>query len=678
MPEVIKVSDTEDLVPTKKYKYATWPFENFNPVQSTVFQHFKGDSNIAIAAATSAGKTVCSEIYMAYEVRKRKGKAIYVGPLKALAKEKEEDWKSDEHHFNDLNVSICTGDYKLTQKRVQELDDADVIVMTPEMLASRCRNHESEKSHFLQNVGTIVFDESHLLTVPNRGDHIEVALMQMVDINPNVRIILLSATMPNVDEICGWLCELTGRDTYYLESDYRPCPLNIHYQIYYDAENSYDKVEAQKVGTALGIIEYYPDDKFLVFVHTKRTGKMMLEHLKRHKIEAEFHNANLGLADRMKLENKFKNDPNFKVIVSTSTLAWGLNLPARRVIVTGVHRGLTEVENYDIRQMVGRAGRPAYDPRGDAYVLIPERTAKETLQKLKREPKIESQLLSFVGTVDKPHYKVLAFHLVAEIYQGNITTKKGLQEWFSNSLAHYQDHDFDDGLIDTVMDQLTKCYAVKVENGEYSATNIGKVASIFYFSPFDVSDLRRNFKRLFEEGTEGDDHSVAMALANIDTWRWGITSRDERNQMGVFAAMIKRRFGEYAFTDSVIKTGYAYHNMLHGKYNVPAFAGLQGTLRVDCDRTIQVLKALDSFSGRWGKQDYLKLLQKRLNYGVSNNLLDLCSIPNIGKARAERLYRAGIKNKSDFVTADIGKLATTMKVSVAKAKQYLKEAQGDG
>jgi helicase len=676
MTEVIKIADSEVLLDIEEFPYAKWKFDKFNPVQSSIVSNkiYETKDNIAIAAATSAGKTVMSELFMAHEVRKNKGKALYVGPLKALAKEKELDWTDEGHHFYGLNISICTGDFRLTQRRVDELNNSDVIVMTPEMLASRCRNQESEKSHFLEQVGVIVFDESHLLTVPNRGDHIEVALMKMVEINPNVRIVLLSATMPNVDEICEWICKLTKRKTYYLESSYRPCPLNIHYECYYDGDRKYEQVEAQKVGTAIGIIEYYADDKFLVFVHTKKTGKLMVEHLKRHKIDAEFHNADLGVATRLKLEKKFKEDPNFRVLVATSTLAWGLNLPARRVIITGVHRGLTEVENYDIQQMIGRAGRPAFDPQGDAYILIPESTKKESIARLRKKTKIESQILSYVGTEDKPHYKVLAFHVVSEIYSKSITTKDGFHKWFRKSLAHFQDHSFNDKLIDSVIDQLVACFAITVENGQYKATNIGKIASIFYYSPFDVSDLRRNFKDIFDNCRENDEHAVALALGNVDSFRWGFVSRDEKEQMATFSAMIKAKYGDKYYTDSVIKHAYAYYNIIMGKYNVEAFAGLQAGLKVDSDRMMQVLKAIDSMNSRWGKQEYLNTLQKRIMHGVPEHLLNLCQIPEVAKVRAEKLWKIGVKNVDDFVAMDSQSIAKALKVTVKTANEMLKEA----
>ena len=79
MPEVHRISDNPILIPTSKYPYAKWQFDEFNPVQSRLMETYEGNSNVAIAAATSAGKTVCSEMYLAYEIRKRGGKGIVTG-----------------------------------------------------------------------------------------------------------------------------------------------------------------------------------------------------------------------------------------------------------------------------------------------------------------------------------------------------------------------------------------------------------------------------------------------------------------------------------------------------------------------------------------------------------------------------------------------------------------------
>lgn len=675
MAEVIRIEDATTLVPTSKYQYAHWPFEEFNPVQSRLFDVFEGGSNVAIAAATSAGKTVCSEMYLAYEIRKRGGKGIYVGPLKALAKEKEMDWQDPKHHFNDVPLSIITGDYRFTTQRISELDEAKLIVMTPEMLASRCRNNSSDKSRFLQDVGTVVFDESHLLTVPGRGDHIEVALMKLTRINPDVRIVLLSATMPNVDEICGWCSDLTKRDTYFLESDYRPCPLAIHYEHYYDGDRTYDDKELQKAGTACSIVDYYKDDKFLVFVHTKRTGQLMVDALARQGVKAEFHNADLDLKARLSLEERFKNDKSFRVLVATSTLAWGLNLPARRVIVTGVHRGLQVVENYDIQQMIGRAGRPKYDPKGDAYILVPESEKKEWIQRLQKKAPIRSTLLEYVGKEDNPHYKTLAFHIVSEIHHGEVKTKEGFHEWFRKTLAHYQEHAFDDTVVDKTISLLEQCRAIAINDGEYECTPVGKIASMFYYSPFDVSDLRRNFKNMFEENKEGSDFAISIALGNIDSHRWNICNRQEKEAIGMYKKQVEKLYGENRFGDPVMKAGCAYFNLLHGKWDVPALAALQSTISADMERTMQVLNSIDNMSCRWDRQQWFKTLQLRLRYGVEPDLVELCQIANVGQARAKRLKAMKIKTVGDFTTKDASSLATIMKCSLKLAQEALESAK---
>jgi replicative superfamily II helicase len=676
MPQVIKITDNYNLVPTSKYPFAKWPFADFNPVQSRLIETYQGDSNIAIAAATSAGKTVCSEMYLAYEIRKRGGKGIYVAPLKALAKEKEQDWTDSSHHFGDLKTFIATGDFRFTTKRLKEMEDSQLIIMTPEMLASRCRNHKSHKSKFLYEVGTVVFDESHLLTVPFRGDHIEVALMKLSEINPNIRIVLLSATMPNVDEICGWVSDMTGRDTYYLESDYRPCPLNIHYETYFDGDRSYDDKEIQKVGTACAIVEYYSNDKFLIFVHTKRTGHLMVETLDRYGVKAEFHNADLTLKERLSLEDRFKNDKSFRCLVATSTLAWGLNLPARRVIVTGVHRGLNEVENYDIQQMIGRAGRPNYDSRGDAYILIPESEKEGWIKRLKLKLPIRSTLLDFVGKAENPHYKTLAFHIVAEIHQGNVKTKESFKDWFKRSLAYYQDHAFDDQVIEKTLGLLEQFKAIYIDDdGLYQCTAIGKIASMFYYSPFDVSDLCRNFKFLFDEKCEGDDFAISIALGNIDTYRWVICNKWEKEVIVQYQSKIEKMYGKGKFTDGAIKIGCVYFNMLKGKKDVPHIGPLTGMLLGDLDRTMQVLAAIDGMFCKWDRLQWFRNLGMRLKYGVESDLVELCQIPNVGAARAKKLKAKKVKTVSDFLSLNAITLANIMKCGLKVAEEALEGAR---
>lgn len=645
--DIIELEDQNNLVETSSYpNYAKFPFEKFNPVQSRIFEIFKEDCNVVIAAQTSAGKTICSEIIMAQEIRERGGKAMYLAPLRALAKEKIDDWTDEKHHFADLNLSICTGDYILTDKRKKELEDSNIIIMTSEMLNSKCRNYKSESNDWLKQVGTIVVDESHLLTVPSRGDHLEVGLMKFTKIAPNCRIVFLSATMPNVNEIAEWVCNiLTKRKTFLINSKYRPCPLSIHYEEYEDV-GTYEMKEEAKIDKAVDILRENKDDKFLIFVHTKNTGEKVKKHLQQIGIDCEFHNADLEKEKRHEVETKFRTG-KLRAIIATSTLAWGLNLPARRVIITGVHRGTSEVDTYDIFQMAGRAGRVGYDPKGDVHILVPQSKADEHIDRLSVPQNINSQLLKYIGEEDNPHYKTLAFHLVSEIHHGEIKTIEDIHEWYERSLARYQSVDLDDSVVDKTIELLIQVGAIKQVDGKYEATSIGKVSSMFYYSPFDVSDLRRNFRFLFMKNLENNDYALSIALGNIDSIRMGFVTKNEKEEMSDYHDIIKKSFGD-VYLDSSIKGGYAYYCLLRG-LDLGPFNSLGRGIQLDFERTASVLNALDSMAAKWNKRNFFNTLSLRVSYGVRAELVNLCRIPNIGKARAEKLFSAGFRNPSDLV-----------------------------
>lgn len=680
MSQVFKVGDQPQLIETNKYpEYAKFPFPSFNPVQSRVFEFYNQDCNAVIAAATSAGKTVVAEMFAAYEINQRGGKMIYLAPLKALAQEKVDDWTDEKHHFSKFDVAICTGDYRLTPDRKKELESAKVLIFSNEMLNSRVRNFESEHNEFLKEVGTVIVDESHLLTVPGRGDHLEVALMKFTKLVPNARIIFLSATMPNVEEIAEWLSSLNGKNTYLLTSKYRPCPLGIHYETY-DGKGTYDFQEREKVELAMEIVEDYKEDQFLIFAHTKRTGEMMKKHLINAGYTAEFHSADLVKEKRIDLENRFKTK-KIQCLVATSTVAWGCNLPARRVIILGVHRGLSEVDTYDIWQMVGRSGRPGYDPRGDAYILLPYDHAQKHMERLSQHQPIQSRLLDFIGTDDpstgqKRSYKTLAFHLVSEIHHGTITNDKEIHDWYHRSLANYQSQDLEDEIVDSTVELLMKCGAIKKEEGNYKVTVIGMISSMFYYSPFDVADFRRNFKSLFDKNLQDNDLVVSICLGNIDSLRMGIVNKAERGEMFSYAKNILTVFGEGVFNDSAIKSGFAYYSLLLGRESA-VFGHICRTFQWDFPRTIQVLMAIDSMSGKWNQKEFFKNLQTRIAYGVKKELVELCSLPDVGRVRAERLFENDIKSVWDVASTPADSLARLMKISLDQAEKIRQEAKAN-
>jgi len=98
-------------------------------------------------------------------------------------------------------------------------------------------------------------------------------------------------------------------------------------------------------------------------------------------------------------------------------------------------------------------------------------------------------------------------------------------------------------------------------------------------------------------------------------------------------------------------------------------------LKTDSGRLLEVLGAVDAMSGRWGQAEFFKTLKLRLTYGVRGDLVELVQLPNVGKARAEKLQKNGVKNLDDFLKLEPGQLKKIMGVSEAKVQECLLEAR---
>lgn len=307
------------LVPTIEHTLYQYNFINFNPVQSLLFPYIKNDCNIVIGANTSAGKTICAEMLMDYVLSKNQ-KIIYLSPLKSLTQEKYDDWKI---RFPTYNINIMTGDYSLSDTQISKLNTTNIVCMTSEMLDSRTRKFTSEKNIWLYNVGLVIVDESHIIGSTNRGDSCETGVMRFTQINSDARIMLLSATMPNVSEFSEWLTILNNKKTETVYCNWRPVVLNMNFIEYNTTGDYYDNREA-KISEVVRIVESKPNEKFLVFVHDKVTGKEVIKSLKDEGIYALFHNADLNIKKRLEIETQFRiKNGGLRVMVSTSTLAWG-------------------------------------------------------------------------------------------------------------------------------------------------------------------------------------------------------------------------------------------------------------------------------------------------------------------------------------------------------------------
>lgn len=664
MNNLIEITDALELVPTSEHKYANWSFANLNPVQSALFPYIEKDMNGLVAASTSAGKTITAELFGSYVIRKLKKKFVFLCPLRALANEKYNDWSDSKHHFSDLKISILTGDYKGDIEKTA-FDDSDIIIMTSEMLNHKLRVTGKNKN-WIKSVGCLVVDESHLLTVTGRGDHLESALMNFSKISPETRILLLSATMPNVNEIAKWMADsLNGKPTFILRSTYRPCKLIIH-SCEYDDESGIRHPVYELIDEVCNRVQKFFSDKFLIFVHTKKVGEMIMVALANRNIDSKFHNANLNKNERQALEDKFKNDKTHRVMVATSTLAYGLNLPARRVIVAGIHRVNEIVPSYDILQMVGRAGRPAYDPQGDAYVFFPKSKRIDLEKTTLTAQNIESRMLDLTSTNE---YATMAFHMLYEIHVGNIKKTEDARQWFTRTLAFYQQRQVSENYLQLTLDKLAKIGILifDEEFSEYSLTGLGKVSVIYYANPFDVASWSMSFSRLFKKSNI-TDIDTCVALANLSGNYVGSLSKEDIVLMKDFIGPARKLYPDCP--DNIIRVGGLYYKLLFGK-NEPKYFGAMKTLQQDAPRIMAILQAIDSFSKKWSKSQFFKTLGKRLQYGVPANLVNLIEIKGVGKIKAEKLYENGFTDKKEIMS-NLDKAAKTIGMKVETLIENIK------
>lgn len=660
MTQIIKLTETTELIPTSDFKHGQYPFEFFNPVQSTIYPHIQNDKNAVIAASTSAGKTVIAELFASYTINEKQEKFVYLCPLKALAQEKIDDWTNPNHYFSKLKISICTGDYQITEKRLTELNQSNIVIMTSEMMNHRVRMINSEKSEFLKNVGVVVLDESQLLTTEGRGDDVETALMRLTAFNKNIKIVLLSATMPNVSDLAGWLTKITDRDTLIIESIYRPCKLTVHYERFEDGMG-FSIDESNMMEQALNLIFKHEDDKFLVFVHSKRFGNNVLRYFQDNNVYCEFHNADLPKEKRIYLENSFRNKNGLRVLIATSGLAAGVNTPARRVILMGTKRNNSFVPVYDINQMCGRAGRPAYDPEGDAYIFVGNADYTDEKSRISKNTPITSRLLDSENGI----YKNLAFQMLSEIVSCKNCTEEDLVKWFDRSFAMYSGKELSEIIFKTTIDKLVAIDIITKEENYLKVTNLGRISAYNYISPFTVYSLRNNFINYFKNHVN-DDYALSYLLANIPENLTNYMTRYEKDITNPYCQKIKKLFGQTQ-VDSILKTGYCFNAILSNSPNNP-FPSLTKKLKMDYSRIMSVLKQIDFSKIRKNFKQDLDDIEYRISNNIDKKYVELVRIEKIGAKRAENLYAAGFKTKQDI----LNNIEAASKIAKLDLKKYIK------
>lgn len=197
----------EELVPSPAYIY---PFE-LDSFQKQAILCLEAKENVFVAAHTSAGKTVVAEYAIALSIKCNSTRCVYTSPIKALSNQKFRDFCST---FGNSNVGILTGD-------VQVRAEAPCLIMTTEILLQMLYRGAS----MIRDIEWVIFDEVHYVNDSERGHVWEEVFIMLPE---HVRLVLLSATVPNVVDFADWLGRVRRRPTHVVFTTKRPVPLE-HY-----------------------------------------------------------------------------------------------------------------------------------------------------------------------------------------------------------------------------------------------------------------------------------------------------------------------------------------------------------------------------------------------------------------------------------------------------------------
>ncbi|KAF9569347.1 Sec63-domain-containing protein [Agrocybe pediades] len=478
-------------------------------------------------------------------------KIIYVAPMKALASEivrklgKRLQWLS-------IEVRELTGDMQLTRA---EIARTQIIVTTPEKwdVVTRKPTGEGEIASTLK---LLIIDEVHLLN-EERGAVIETivarTLRQVESSQSMIRIVGLSATLPNYRDVAEFLSVSKYKGLFFFDSSFRPVPLEQHFLGIKgkpgsaQSRKNLDQVTFQKVSELVN-----NGHQVMVFVHARKETVKAATSLRelsvlegnaenfscedhpqfsffRQKIGESrnkemkqlfdsgfgIHHAGMLRTDRNMMERMFEARA-IKVLCCTATLAWGVNLPAHAVIIKGTQvydsaKGkFVDLSVLDVLQVFGRAGRPGLETSGEGYICT-------------TEDKLTHYLDAVTSSVKCPFWfqAGLMDALNAEIALGTVANVGDAVQWLGYTYLFVRmrmnpyiygiarDSVLDDPqlggkrneLIITAAQRLAEARMIAYDrqHGSFQITDLGRIAAKYYIRHSSVEIFNKEFRPKMSE-----------------------------------------------------------------------------------------------------------------------------------------------------------------------------------
>ncbi|MDE1769693.1 MAG: DEAD/DEAH box helicase [Thaumarchaeota archaeon] len=681
----------------------------YPPQEKTVKAGLLEGKSILVSAPTASGKTLLAMLAIVKHLSEKKGKIVYLSPLKALASEKFNEFKKlDSLDFGkNLKIQISTGDFDISDKT---LSQNDILVLTNEKMDSIIR----QGAEWIDEISLVIADEVHLLGDDDRGPTLEIVLTKLKLLPQKPQILALSATVTNADEIANWLeCKL-------VHSEWRPVPLSegvydqgivtMHDRKKFEIETS---IRGSPVD--LGLDSLKNGGQAILFAETRarsvslatkasdavsktlsREEKESLGNLSKKILDENentelvktlatlvkngvaFHHAGLNPNCRDLIESEFRNK-KIKILASTPTLAAGVNLPARRVVIANVTRfdakyGANKpISILEYKQLCGRAGRPQYDEYGEAIIVCTSNSEEIFDYYINGTPEpITSKL-----TGDK----ALRIHLLSFVSTNPGIKGEDIVDFFSKTLSGSQERESTIKFhIQIALRYLESEELVKQKGNRFIATDFGKKTSTLYIDPLTAVLFRRSLEKITSQGhtlgllhliTISEDFFPKFSLRNKDYELVGtlienyadqlidiISEYDCNRSLLALHAWINESSEIFLSDNFGIESGDMYRMVETGDWLIHALYEIAKLEKKD-----EALNEIDS-------------LRSRIKYGIKEELVDLVRIKGIGRVRARILFKNGIKTTQDLTEISAEKLSKIDKIGPVIAeniKTHLKK-----
>ncbi len=681
--------------------------------------------NLVLASPTASGKTLVAELAILKSILEHDGKALYLTPLRALASEKFEDFQKyaeiEKSPGHKVRVAITSGDYDSSDLH---LSNYDVIISTNEKADSLLRH----RSPWLADITVVVADEIHLITEADRGPTLEVVLTRLLKINPKLQIIALSATIKNAAEIGEWL------DAAQITTDWRPVPLREG--VFYGGQIQFKDGSSRAIPhsesnpifeTALDVIR--DGGQVLIFAETRRSavemGKKAAALLRRSLPKPDrrgleniaqrilstgertrlgetlaeqvlsgvaFHHAGLPGGHRRIVEDSFKAG-RLKILSATPTVAAGVNLPARTVIISSYERyeagyGRYPISVLEYKQMCGRAGRPRYDKFGEAILIA--RTEDEQDYLLKNYPLAESERIwSKLGAE-----KVLRPHVLATVATRFATSESGLERFFAKTFYAFQyDPKMINGKLGGILSFLHREQMVEFAGDELKATRFGRRVSELYIDPVSAVILRDGLYTRAKHVTDVSFLHLISRTPDISPKLYPRRGEDEmldlfaKEHQDEYMCEVPEYYGDTnGITYEEFLAEIKCARVMYEWINETSEDGILEVHRVEpgdilrmVDTSRWLLHATYQLAELFGHKDLLNQayeLQVRCAKGVKSELVPLVELDGVGRVRARSLFNAGYKNLEELKHASVTDLMNVPLIGPSLAKKIKEQVGG--